>query len=153
VANSPATILDVSRHLRQLYSAWEAVLYPNGRLSQPARLKTQIGEGATGYRKDAHEIVLFLAEDNLSDYDNRLGVIELKPSWATRPVAETELLHEMLHEMQFTERTTATSEGQALLSRQKWLSADDHHDAVWYSVIAYAAPLLGLTDDELVKQL
>ena len=150
---APPSLSQIEQHLRGLYAEWEQVLYPNGRLAGAASLEVRGENGHSGYDPAKDLIIIHVPELNQEDYEGRLGTKDIQPNKNVRPIGETEVLHEMLHEIQFKELTEPTPEGTRLYQKHGPYFSGPGHDEKFFSAIVDAAGLLNLAPDDLLGEL
>jgi hypothetical protein len=151
---SSPSIEEIAKHLQLQYDAWAQLIYPNGRRSPSATLVVQCGEHSSGYHITTHRILIYVPCENRNDFGDRLNVIDLTPDKVRRPVSETELLHEMVHEMQYKELLGPTDSGRALFARFGPLAfSGPGHDESFYCAVQSIAEVLGMDAAQLVREI
>ena len=143
----------IQDHFNKIYSEWEKILYPKGRKSESATLKVTLGCSTSVYHISKNQIIIYILDGDIEEYEDRIGTIDIKPGLRERTVGETELLHEMLHEMQFKELTKASVEGEKLYEEYKFKFFGSGHDAMFFSAVVEAAKLFGYDCRWLLNQL
>ncbi len=140
-------------HLNNLYDEWEKILYPDGRKTDSAEIKVSIGCKTSGYYVSNNLICIYIPDGNLEDFKARIGTLNTHSGKWNRPVNETELLHEMLHEMQYKELTKTSEEGKELFKKHQHRFSGPGHDDKFFSAVVEAALLLGHDPEWFVQQL
>jgi hypothetical protein len=97
--------------------------------------------------------MIFVPADNRADYAGRAFDGNVRPNRIARPVGETELLHEMMHEMQFSELSEPSPEGVALLRTARRNFAGPNHDELFYTAIARFANAIGMEPQRVADEL
>ena len=146
-------IAKIQDHLNKLYCEWEKILYPAGRKTYSAKIIVKLGCKTSGYYKSKDLIVLYIPDGNIEEYEDRIGNLDTHSGIRDRPVGETELLHEMLHEMQYKELTKTSKEGKELYQKYQTRFSGPGHDDKFFSAVVEAAKLLGHDPNWFVEQL
>ena len=140
-------------HLEAQYKAWDLCLYPSGRICRKGSIDIRDGCGTSGYNHKMDRIVIFVPSGNTEDLERRHGKVCIIPDCSKLEANEIELLHEMIHEMQYKELQGTTLKGRDLHKKYKTRFAGPGHDEAFFTAIARAAEALKVTPDELIKNI
>jgi hypothetical protein len=140
-------------HFSAQYIAWERMLYPTGRKSAAATIDVREGLGESGYDTVEDSIVIFVAEGDVDDLEARAAEIRTAPDKWNLHVNEIELLHEMVHEMQFKELAGPSADGIALHATTTNHFAGPGHDETFYTAVIEVARQLRVTAAHLLQSL
>ena len=151
--------MDVSKrvkiqdHFNKLYFEWEKILYPKGRKTEPAIIKVIFGCKTSGFWVSQNLILIYITGFDIEYYEGLAGIPDIYSELRGLHVNEIELLHEMLHEMQYKELTEASVEGKELYKTNKTRFSGPGHDELFFSAVVLAAKILGHDPELLVKEL
>lgn len=146
-------ITNIQDHFNKLYIEWEKILYPKGRKTKSAAIKVILGCKTSGFCISKNLILIYIPDGNIEDFKDRIGIFDTHSGKWERPINETELLHEMVHEMQYKELTEASVEGKELYSKNRSKFSGYGHDELFFSAVVEAAKRLGLDPELFIEEL